>query len=123
MYTYSIQICIVSKNNFEKILNGIIVLLERKKAQLHYCLIKIFWNIVVHYYTAVAVPTQDGQLKWQQTTSIQFTFKMTSILKVLLKQYKSPTGPNKFSRGVTPTNTDQRGLKVEVDMYYFDTNS
>ena len=41
----------------------------------------------------------------------------------MLKQYKSPTGPNKFSRGVTPTNTDQRGLKVEVDGYNFDTNS
>ena len=47
----------------------------------------------------------------------------TSILKVLLKQYKSPTGPNKFVRGVTPTNRDQKGLKVEDDVYYFDTNS
>ena len=34
---------------------------------------------------------------------------LTSILKVLLKQYKSPTGPNKFSRGITPTKADQTG--------------
>ena len=29
------------------------------------------------------------------------------------------------TRGVTPTNTDQRGLKVEVEdhVYYCDTNS
>ena len=43
---------------------------------------------------------------------------VTSILKVLLKQYKSPTSPNKFPRGVTPTNMDQSDLKVEVDEYY-----
>ena len=43
--------------------------------------------------------------------------------KVLLKQYKSPTSPNKFSRGGTPTNTDQRGVKMETDVYYFGTNS
>ena len=37
---------------------------------------------------------------WLKDNSIK-----TSILKVLLKQYKPPTGPNKFSRGITPTNT------------------
>ena len=31
------------------------------------------------------------------------------VLKLLLKKYKSPTGPNKFSRGITPTKADQRG--------------
>ena len=31
----------------------------------------------------------------------------TSILKVLLKQYKSSTGPNKFSRGITPVKEGQ----------------
>ena len=36
----------------------------------------------------------------------------TSILKVLLKQYKSRTGRNKFSRGITPTTADQKGQKV-----------
>ena len=39
----------------------------------------------------------------------------TSILKVLLwkllKQYKSPTGPNKFPWDTTPTKADQRGQK------------
>ena len=34
---------------------------------------------------------------------------MIFILKVLLKQYKSPNGPNKFSRGITPTKADQMG--------------
>ena len=33
--------------------------------------LNIFWNIEVSDYTAVVVPTKDGQLKWQQTTSIQ----------------------------------------------------
>ena len=31
----------------------------------------------------------------------------TSILKVLLKQYMSPTGPNKYLRGITPAETDK----------------
>ena len=45
--------------------------------------------------------------------SISFCqFKATSILKVLLTQYKSLTDPNKFSRGITPTKADQRGLKT-----------
>ena len=34
----------------------------------------------------------------------------TSILKVLLKQYMSPTGPNKYLRGITPTKTDKLKL-------------
>ena len=42
-------------------------------------------------------------------------------MKVLVKQYKSPTGPIKFSRGITPTKV--RGPKVEFDLYYVDTNS
>ena len=43
--------------------------------------------------------------------------KLTSILKVLLKQYMSPTGPNKYLRGITPTKTDQLELvlfKVKI---------
>ena len=47
----------------------------------------------------------------------------TSILKVLLKQYKSPTGPNKFSRGISPIKADYRDPKVELDLYHADTNS
>ena len=39
--------------------------------------------------------------------------KLTSILKVLLKQYLCPTGPNKYLRGITPTKTD----KVKLDMF------
>ena len=51
--------------------------------------------------------------------SISFCqFKATSILKVLLTQYKSLTGPNKFSRGITPTNADQRGPKRQLDMKF-----
>ena len=42
----------------------------------------------------------------------QIDINSTSILKVLLKQYKSPTGPNKFSRGITHTTADQKGPKV-----------
>ena len=34
----------------------------------------------------------------------------TSILKVLLKQYMSPTGPNKYLRGITSTKTDKLKL-------------
>ena len=34
---------------------------ENEKTILHLCLIQIFWNIVVSDYTAVAVPTLDGQ--------------------------------------------------------------
>ena len=37
----------------------------------------------------------------------------TSILKVLLKQYMSPTGPNKYLRGITPTKTD----KLKLDLF------
>ena len=37
---------------------------------------------------------------------------LTSILKVLLKQYMSPTGPNKYWRGITPTKAD----KLELDL-------
>ena len=39
----------------------------------------------------------------------------TSILKVLLKQFKSPTGPNKYMylRGITPTKTD----KLKLDLF------
>ena len=48
---------------------------------------------------------------------------ITSILKVLLKQHKSPTGPNKFSRGITLTKADQRVPEVELDLYHVDTNS
>ena len=36
----------------------------------------------------------------------------TSILKVLLKQYMSPTGPNKYLRGIKPTKRDQ--LKLDL---------
>ena len=32
--------------------------------------------------------------------------RKTSILKVLLKQYMSPTGRNKYLRGITPIKTD-----------------
>ena len=38
---------------------------------------------------------------------------ITSILKVLLKQYISPTGPNKYLRGITPTKTD----KLKLDLF------
>ena len=48
---------------------------------------------------------------------------VTIILKVLLKQYKSPTGPKKISRGIIPTKADQRGPKVELSLYHVDTNS
>ena len=48
---------------------------------------------------------------------------MTSILKVFLKQYKSPTGPNKFSRGISPIKADQRGPKVELNLNHVDTDS
>ena len=37
---------------------------------------------------------------------------VTSILKVLQKQYMSPTGPNKSLRGITTTKTDQ----LELDL-------
>ena len=36
----------------------------------------------------------------------------TSILKVLLKQYMSPTGPNKYLRSITPIKTDQLELHL-----------
>ena len=42
-----------------------------------------------------------------------YTPYLTSILKVLLKQYMSPTGPNKYSRGITPTETD----KLKLDLF------
>ena len=41
----------------------------------------------------------------------------TSILKVLLTQYMSPTGPNKYLRGITSTKADQLELgllKVKI---------
>ena len=38
---------------------------------------------------------------------------LTSILKVLLKQYMSPTGPNKYLRDITPTKTD----KLKLDLF------
>ena len=37
--------------------------------------------------------------------------------KVLLKQYKTPTDPSKFSRGITATKTNKRSPKVELDLY------
>ena len=37
----------------------------------------------------------------------------TSILKVLLKQYMSPTGSNKYLRGITPAKTD----KLKLDLF------
>ena len=40
------------------------------------------------------------------------TVNKTSILKVLLKQYMSPTGPNKYWRGITPTKPDN--LKLDL---------
>ena len=36
---------------------------------------------------------------------------------------KSPIGANKCSRGITPTKVDQRGPKVELDLYHVDTHS
>ena len=47
-----------------------------------------------------------------QQVSRYINFK-TSILKVLLKQYMSPTGPNKYLRGITPTKTD----KLKLDLF------
>ena len=47
---------------------------------------------------------------------------ITSIRKVLLRQYKSPASPSKFSRGKTATKTNKRGPKVELNLYYVDTN-
>ena len=38
----------------------------------------------------------------------------TGILKALLNQYKSPTGLNKFKRGITPIKADQRGPKWKL---------
>ena len=49
-------------------------------------------------------------LKLVRTVTLQF---VTSILKVLLKQYMSPTGPNKYLRGITTTKTDQ----LELDLF------
>ena len=40
-------------------------------------------------------------------------YTSTSILKVLLKQYMSPTGPNKYLRGITPRKTD----KLKLDLF------
>ena len=82
----------------------------------------VVWRVKFSFWTVVSWELENGLLKlWSPAR--QQIWPWTSILKVLLKQYKSPTGPNKFPRGVTPTNTDQSGLKVEVDVYYFDTNS
>ena len=36
------------------------------------------------------------------------------MLKVFLRQYKPPTGPSKFLRGITATKTDKKGPKVEI---------
>ena len=43
--------------------------------------------------------------------------------EILLKQHKSPTDPNTLSRDITPTKIDQRGPKVELDLYHVDTYS
>ena len=43
--------------------------------------------------------------------------KITSILKVFLKQYMSHTGPNNYLRGITPTKTDQFELDLEISKY------
>ena len=36
-----------------------------------------------------------------------------SIAKAMLKQYMSPTGPKKYLRDITPTETDQ----LELDLF------
>ena len=40
----------------------------------------------------------------------------TSILRELLKQYMSPTGPNKFQRGITPLENGQLELHVQLNL-------
>ena len=45
----------------------------------------------------------------------------TSILKVLLKQYKSPTGLSKFSR-VLLLQKQIKGAKMIPDLSYVDSN-
>ena len=49
-------------------------------------------------------------LSLKRTTQFQKAklITKTSILKVLLKQYKSPIDPNKFYRGITPEKLDER---------------
>ena len=47
----------------------------------------------------------------------------TSILKVLLKQYNSPTGPTNVKEAYFLQTEIKWGLKVELDLYYVDTNS
>ena len=53
--------------------------------------------------------------KQSNYSSRLFNTGVTSILKVLLKQYMSPTGPNKYLRGITTstTKTDQ----IELDLF------
>ena len=52
-------------------------------------------------------------LELKSLRNAKFTLtKLTSILKVLLKQYMSPTGPNKYLGGITPIKTDHLELHL-----------
>ena len=44
-------------------------------------------------------------------------------MKVLLRQYKSPTGPSKFSRCIFATKINKRGPKVELDQIHANSSS
>ena len=41
----------------------------------------------------------------------------------IAKAIQVPYRPKQIKRGITPTKADQRGSKVEFDLYYVDTNS
>ena len=80
-------------SNYLHMLKSVIILL-------YFC-----FSLINAFIDMIVVEVKQGRMY----NSIQ---TLTSILKVLLKQYKSPTGRNKFSRGITPTTADQKGPKV-----------
>ena len=58
--------------------------------------------------------TRSGISESPASISEEWPVKLcvTSILKVLLKQNMSPTGPNKYLRDITPTKTDKPKLDL-----------
>ena len=86
--------------------------------------LKVIFNLLImtntpaHGLSADELELVAFQFRVLQTTSFtmadlsELVDSSTSILKVLLKQYMSPTGPNKYLRGIKPTKSDQ--LKLDL---------
>ena len=85
---------------------------------------KVFWSTSKQLTQDVSWIRFGWEFKQVIRTSEISEFKpyekhLESIAKAILFPYR----PNKLTRNITTTDTNQRGLKVELDQKYVDTNS